>query len=781
MKTKIKGIWTTAWIASLLLALLIGGCKKDTYVEVVGVCPVVKSTNPANMATLVPLNQVIMVTFNEDMNPTTITADCFTLTGTANVPGTLTYDALSATMSFVPTSNLEINTTYSGRVNATVKDMKGNVLQTAYNWTFSTGAILSPIVVSTDPERNATGIVLNKTVSATYSMPMDPMTINDTTFIVRKGTVIIPGVVTYYGLTANFHPLVAFEPVTVYTATISSQMKNMAGEKLQGAYKWSFTTGSITAPEVIYTNPADFVTGEVLNPTVTATFSEAMNPLTINASTFTLKQGNDVQTGTVSYTGTTASFTPAIALKANSIYSAIITAGAKNLAGTPLANDYVWIFTTGEYLAPLVTATNPLNNAVGIGIGKVVNATFNIAMSPASFNDSTFIVRKNNLAIAGSVSMIGNVAYFSPNAPLAINSIYTCTLTTKARSTAGIPMQDNYSWTFTTAAALTYPTIIASDPKDNENNVVLTKNLTATFSEAMDYTTLTPATFLLKNGSSSVAGTVSYVNKVATFAPIDYLLPSTTYTATITTGAKSISGMPLATDYTWSFSTPTPITYPNVNLNSVARFGIISGVGVSNNAGFSIINNLDVGISPGHRSSITGFPPATITNGAIYASDDISPPGVAAMLAQAILDLNAAYLFAEGATSPAPATVSGDQGGKTLAPGIYKSTSTLLIQSGDLTLDAGGNSNAVWIFQIPSGFTTVGGAGGNVILSGGAQAKNVFWQVGSSATIGDYTSFNGNVLALTSITMNSHSVATGRMLAINGSVILTHTNTINKP
>jgi hypothetical protein len=190
---------------------------------------------------------------------------------------------------------------------------------------------------------------------------------------------------------------------------------------------------------------------------------------------------------------------------------------------------------------------------------------------------------------------------------------------------------------------------------------------------------------------------------------------------------------------------------------------------------------MDVGISPGVRSSITGFPPAIVVNGAIYASDDVAPVGVAAMLTLAKQDLTNAYLFAEAASLPAPTSVSGDQGGLTLAPGIYKSTSTLLIQSGDLTLDAQGDVNAVWIFQVASAFTTVGGAGGSIILTGGAQAKNIFWQVGSSATIGNGTSFKGNILALTSITMGSGSVAIGRMLARNGSVVMTSTNTIDKP
>jgi hypothetical protein len=287
--------------------------------------------------------------------------------------------------------------------------------------------------------------------------------------------------------------------------------------------------------------------------------------------------------------------------------------------------------------------------------------------------------------------------------------------------------------------------------------------------------------FTLSLGTTEVMGTVNYAGTTVTFTPTENLLSGSTYTATIKASAKNAGLTPIANDHVWTFTTASPLGPKNVDLNTVARFGIIAGVGVSNNAGFSEIRNMDVGISPGVRSSITGFPPAIIVNGAIYASDDIAPPGIAAMLTKAKQDLTDAYLFAEGATAPAPVTVAGDQGGTTLAPGIYKSTSTLLIQSGNLTLDGKGDANAVWIFQIASDFTTVGGAGGDVLLINGAQAKNVYWQTGSSATIGDGTSFKGNILALTSITMNSGAVADGRMLARNGSVVMTNTNIINKP
>ena len=248
-----------------------------------------------------------------------------------------------------------------------------------------------------------------------------------------------------------------------------------------------------------------------------------------------------------------------------------------------------------------------------------------------------------------------------------------------------------------------------------------------------------------------------------------------------TSADQLINKSSITPNYKDALSTNSTINASFVDLKTVARFGIFAGAAVSNNAGFSQINGLDVGICPGVRTSVTGFPPATIVNGAIYATSDIVPLGVFDMLTQAKQDLLNAYHFAESATVPTPATVAGDQGGKTLAPGIYKSASTLLIQSGDLILDAQGDPNAVWIFQVASALTTIGGAGGNVVLTGGAQAKNVFWQIGSSATIGDNTSFKGNVLALVSVTMNSKAIIQGRVFALNGAVILTATNIINKP
>jgi len=682
MKFNRTKIWMTTLVALLSFAAIITACKKDDYVEPVYVCPIVVSTNPADAATLVPLRQVINAKFNEEMDPATIDQSSFILTSglksSEPITGNLTYNNSNATITFVPTTPLTSNTTYTGRIKATIKDLAGTPLQTDYVWTFSTGVVLSPTVISTDPVNNATNVFLSTDVEANFSVAMDPATITQTSFTLKQGTTLIPGTITYNGTKAIFTPNVALLPGTVYTATIA--------------------------------------------------------------------------------------------------------AGARNIPGAPLNADYVWSFTTGAFSAPSVTVTSPANNAKGVAPDKTLSAVLSIPMNPLTINTTNFLLFQGTTPISGVVSYVGSSAYFNPSADLLPGLIYTATITTGVKSTSALNLAANYVWSFTTAT-LTEPLVISTDPADNASNVALNKVVAGTFNMAMDLSTITSSTFTLKQGVNPVSGTVIYSGTTASFKPDVDLLPGTTYTATITTGAKNLAGIALSESYAWNFRTAggSVVSPGFVNLGSADNFGILAGVGVSNQAGFSVINNMNVGIYPGLRSSVTGFPPATIVNGVIYAADDINPQGVAAMLLQAKTDLTAAYLFAEGASSPAPATVSGDQGGKTLAPGIYKSTSTLLIQSGNLTLDAQGDPNAVWIFQIASDFTTVGGAGGSVILSGGAQAKNVFWQTGSSATIGDYTVFQGNILALTSITMNSHATAVGRMLARNGSVVMTHTNTITKP
>ena len=199
-------------------------------------------------------------------------------------------------------------------------------------------------------------------------------------------------------------------------------------------------------------------------------------------------------------------------------------------------------------------------------------------------------------------------------------------------------------------------------------------------------------------------------------------------------------------------------------LGTAANFAVLAGSTVAN-TGPSTVKG-DLGLSPG--SAVTGFPPGTVT-GKQYVADTTA--------AQAQLDLTTAYNDAAG-RSVGAISVSGNLGGMTLASGLYKSTSSLEISSGDLTLDAQGDVNGVFIFQMASTLTTT--AGRQVILSGGAKASNVFWQVGSSATLGTTSVFKGTIMANQSITLTTGATLEGRALASIGGVTL-DSNTVTIP
>jgi hypothetical protein len=193
---------------------------------------------------------------------------------------------------------------------------------------------------------------------------------------------------------------------------------------------------------------------------------------------------------------------------------------------------------------------------------------------------------------------------------------------------------------------------------------------------------------------------------------------------------------------------------PRVGLATAETYAVLAGSAVTN-TGPSTLNG-DLGLSPG--TSVTGFPPGTV-NGATHVAD--------APAAQAQADATTAYNDAAGRT-PA-SVVSGDLGNQTLAPGVYKSGSSLGL-TGTLTLDGQNNADAVFIFQAGSSLTTATGSRLNLI--NGAQACNVFWQIGSSATLGASSVFAGSVIALTSISMNDSVTLNGRALARNGAVTL---------
>ncbi|MDD5176385.1 MAG: Ig-like domain-containing protein [Sterolibacterium sp.] len=764
--------------------------------------PTVSSTVPLANASGVALNSLVTASFSEPMDPLTITAANVKLAcpaGTA-ITGTVGYAVNGNIATFTPPANLPASTICTATITTGVKDVGGNAMAANYTWNFTTGAapdITPPTVSSTVPLANASGVALNSLVTASFSEPMDPLTITTTNVkLACPAGTAITGTVGYAvnGNIATFTPPANLPASTICTATITTGVKDVGGNAMATNYTWNFTTGAasdITPPTVSSTVPLANATGVALNSRITASFSEPMDPLTITTASVNLAcPAGTAITGIVGYAsiGNVATLTPASALPASTICTATITTGVKDVAGNAMVSPFTWTFTTGvapDTTKPTVSSTVPLANAIGVARNTLVTANFSEPMDPLTITAATVnLACPAGTAITGIVgyAVNGNLATLTPASALPASTVCTATITTGVKDVAGNTMASPFTWNFTTGAAVDViaPTVILENPANLATGVSINSAVNATFSKAMDALTISTATFTVQASGPPLGpilvGTVAYdpLSHIATFTPSIKLTNNTKYTATVTTGAKDLAGNALVAGLVpnpWTFTTAlagSGLAPGAVPLGSASTFGIMSTSAITNTS-FSTVNG-DVSLNPG--TSMTGFPPGVV-NGTIHVNDTVS--------AQAKADLLVAYNFAKGLPPGTTISAGADLGALYplgIAPGTYTSGSTMLVST-PLVLDAGGNANAVWVFQIGSSLTT----SANVTLANGAQAKNVFWVPTASATIGVGTIFHGTIVAGVSATGVTGATINGRILAgaIGAGTIALDTNTVNVP
>jgi hypothetical protein len=731
--------------------------------------PTVTLTVPTNGTTGVLLNQAISATFSKAMNCSTLysPATTFKVTGpgTNPVPGTVSCTGSGGTIAiFTPSNLLATNTLYTATITTGALDAQGEPMASNYSWSFITvPATTAPTVIATNPAAGATGVPTNiQAITATFSEAMNPATIGVATFkvaVAGTGGAAVTGTVAYdvSGSVAIFTPTTpaTLTAGTPYTATITggtTGVQDLAGIVMASSYTWTFTPGSknITAPTVLSTIPVTSTPGPTgVPPTqvVSATFSEAMNPLTISGTTFTLTgPGTTAVAGLVAYVGigtggtgigNTATFTPAAAL-ATGLYTATITTGAQDGSGNALASNYPWTFTVGaaNNTKPTILSAFPADQATNVPINQAVSATFSKAMNPLTITSATFTLTDPHGAVVTGTYVYNAAtltATLTPLANLAANTIYTADITTGATDSTGNPLGSGVApnpWMFTTFGVALPPPVVL--------------NSAAAFGD--------------------IGGTAGMTNQgietVINNGSIGTTAVSTAVTGFHDTSLAKQAGV-------W------PCIYTETTLN-VGQ--VNSGTG-------------NIGI-------YTAPPPP---NGIACPSE-----GTAATLLiaqQAAADALSAYISLTPASMPggiavescpAPQCIgsggNGELGGRTLQAGVYKSTpGTYAITSLPLTLDGAGNPNATWVFQMASSLTVGGIAPQSVTPTNSASCANVFWQVGSAAVINGAGggTFCGTVISYSGATTGTAGITTittinGRLLSLIGSVTLVNT-VINVP
>ena len=590
------------------------------------------------------------------------------------------------------------------------------------------------------------------------------------------------------------------------------------------------TPGATLQPAVTATVPltrTPIVTGVDTNVRLRATFNKPMQAASITGSSFTLAcPAAAPVAASVSYDAPTrvATLTPTTALPPSTTCVATLGAGISDTTGITLASAYVWSFTTGAAAAvdvtrPTVVLTVPAIGAAAVATNTQVSASFSEAMLASTLNTTSFTLRNTTAgsAVAGTVSYnaASRTVIFTTAAPgtLATGSLYTATITSAATDLAGnalagnsavFPNAGNHVWTFSTGvtADTTPPTITAISPANASTLVCLGKVVSATFSEPMDAATISGSSFSVTDGGVAVAGSVSYdaPSQVASFVPAAAagFTASRSYTVTVvggSTGVKDLAGNPMAANRVWTFGSGTQACVGPVPLGAMASFGAFGGGAGVTNQGINTVVGGNLGTTAA-CTLVTGFHDATnvytqtpLNVGAVNGSINCGPPapGTTASLAvatQARNDAQTAYntLAALPAGSDPGA---GQLGGLTLAPGVYTAAGgTFAVTGGDLRLDAQGDANAVWVFQSASALTVgLPATPRRVLLLGGAQAKNVFWQVGSAARIEDGSTMVGTLIAPAGVTFSTagqtvQTTLIGRAIGLTASVTLVNTTIV---
>ena len=536
--------------------------------EVDAAPPSVSFTTPFHNASGVAVNSAIVAVFSEPLDGFTLIPSTFTLkddSGTP-VPGTINYTYTTA--SFTPSAVLDNTTNYTATITTGVTDEVGNVMVSSYSWSFITAEAdnTPPEVSSTNPTYNATGVAVNSSITATFSEQVAAFTISTSTFKLEDNyEVQVNGTVSHSGATAIFTPVSSLSYSTSYTAIISTEVKDLAGNALNDGYSWSFTSGleqDTTPPEVSSITPKNGEVDVAINSLITAMFSEPVDPSTVTTASFKLSDGSsDNVPGSVYYSGTTATFTPHTTLDYSSSYTARITTDVMDASGNPITSDYFWSFATGpepDTTPPTVSSTSPKHNATGVAVNAAITATFSEPMDAYTISTATFLLEGQVSPIDGSVTYSGKTVTFTPHTSLDFSSSYTATISTDMADIEGNNLLFDYLWSFTTGVEPdnTPPVVMWTSPFDNATGIDIETVVTATFSEPVDLSTVTTSTFKLKDYSNNpVSGSVSLNGTSAIFSPYTSLFEDEGYTVTITTGVRDSAGNSLNEDYIWNFKT----------------------------------------------------------------------------------------------------------------------------------------------------------------------------------------------------------------------------------
>lgn len=397
----------------------------------------IASTVPVSGEADFPLNSVILITSNMELDPTTVTTSTFKVsTSDSPVEGTVNYDSHVA--SFTPSVNFLPNTLYQVTISGMICN-NGNGLASDYIWTFNTGSSTHQddfTVLAREPAENSTLVSRSVLIRITFSEPPIPISVTSSTFFLTEpngstveGTIVVDDKI------ATFTPRSELHSNTVYTVILTDGIKDIHLHGLTSK-SWTFQTvanSDITRPTVFSTSPSKGETNIKLLPRIHVDFSKTMDSSSISTSNFLVKDSSQTAvTGSVSTSGSAAFFIPNAMLRHDTVYTVTLLPDIKDIQGITLANPYSWNFTTHIY--PIAISSEPRNNSTDIAINSSINVTFSEEMDPVTITSSSFqLLAPGNSVVAGTISYSGHTAILTPTSSLTGNTNYQIKVSTDVK------------------------------------------------------------------------------------------------------------------------------------------------------------------------------------------------------------------------------------------------------------------------------------------------------------------------------------------------------------
>jgi len=748
------------WQVLLLALILVSGCKKITEEPgIVGVCPVVVSTDPLDKAVDIALDKTISATFNTDMNPVSITGTSFILKqGSTYISGTVAPTASGMTFTLKPDVSLLPFTIYTGIITTDAKDKFNTAMVSNYVWTFTT---IPKLTLSSSPIAGGTTVgaglfAQGATVTVTATPASGYSFVNWTDSASGVIASVSPG---YQFVMAGNRALVAhfsLIPPAQFAVILSSNPAAGGTTFGSGAYNTGTSVTVIESPNPGYTFANWTENGNIISTSSSYQFIITANrTLVANFTAIPALQFAVFLSSSPSVGGTTTgagSFTTGTS----------VTIGATPNAGYTFVNwtEGATVISTSSSYTFVVTANRTL-------VANFVNNTYTLTLSANPVGGGS-VLKTPNQAIYNSGTLVtasttANAGYTFVNWTEGVNIVSTNAVYTFLLN-ANRVLVANYILNDYTLTVTTFPAVGGSVVKNPNQG-------TYTSGTSVILTATANSGYVFSSWSGDATGSVN---------PLTIVMNSN----------KNITA---------NFT-----AVPVIIIGTAGNFGSFGGAaGITNQGLNTIINNGGIGTTAastlitGFHSGLTGDiyteTPLNVGNstGGIFTAPPF--PGTAAsflIAQQALADANVAYISISPASKPGGIDPgAGELGGLTLAPGIYKSASgTFNISNGNLTLDAQGNPNAVWIFQTAAGLTVgIAGPTGakSVIMINGGLPKNVFWYVGSAATINAAGGgiMTGTIIATSGVTFSTagnaaQTVLNGRAISLVASVTMVNT-TIN--